>query len=143
MMSSIGQFGKNLSAGIASGASQAVGGTLGIVGDFLSAPFSEDVSYKGIFTGENKGGLGQLARDETARQQQEGARAFGADTESMGYKGGKFTTGLGLSVATPGGVLGMAGKGAGLATRAGLGAAQGAIETGKFLGLTEGRLGTP
>ena len=31
MMSSIGQFGKNVSAGIASGASQAVGGTLGIV----------------------------------------------------------------------------------------------------------------
>lgn len=36
----------------------------------------------------------------------------------------------------------MAGKGAGLATRAGLGAVQGGIETGKFLGLTEGRLGT-
>ena len=51
-------------------------------------------------------------------------------------------TGLALSVATPGGVLGMAGKGAGLATRAGLGAVQGGIETGKFLGLTEGRLGT-
>lgn len=31
MASSVGQFGKNLSAGIASGASQAVGGTLGIL----------------------------------------------------------------------------------------------------------------
>lgn len=111
MASSVGQFGKNLSAGIASGASQAVGGTLGILGDFLSAPFSEDVSLGGIFTGTNKGGLGQLARDETARQQQAGSESFGADTESLGYKGGKFGTGLGLSVATPGGVLGMAGKG--------------------------------
>ena len=36
----------------------------------------------------------------------------------------------------------MAGKGAGLATKVGLGAAQGVIETGKFMGLTEGRLGT-
>ena len=42
-----------------------------------------------------------------------------------------------LSAATPGGVLGAAGKGAGLATKIGLGATQGAIETGKFLGLTE------
>lgn len=142
MASSVGQLGKNLSAGIASGASQAVGGTLGILGDFLSAPFSKDVSLGGIFTGKNTGWLGQLARDETARQQASGAQAFGANTESMWYKGGKFGTGLGLSVATPGGVLGMAGKGAGLATRAGLGAVQGGIETGKFLGLTEGRLGT-
>lgn len=143
MASKVGQFGKNISAGIASGASQAVGGTLGILGDFLSAPFSEDVSLGGIFTGKNKGGLGQLARDETARQQQAGAESFGANTESLGYKSGKIGTGLALSVATPGGVMGLAGKGAGLATRAGLGAVQGGIETGKFLGLTEGRLGTP
>lgn len=50
IMSGIGQGLQNVSAGIASGASQAVGGTLGIVGDFLSAPFSEDVSLGGIFT---------------------------------------------------------------------------------------------
>lgn len=51
------------------------------------------------------GGLGQIAREETARQQAAGAKAFGAETESMGYKGGKFGTGLGLAIATPGGVL--------------------------------------
>lgn len=39
--------------------------------------------------------------------------------------------------------MGLAGKGAGLATRVGLGAAQGVIETGKGMALTEGRLGTP
>lgn len=53
--SGFGQGVADVTAGIASGASQAVGGTLGIIGDFLSAPFSEDVSIGGIFTGKNKG----------------------------------------------------------------------------------------
>ena len=132
----------NIGAGIASGASQAVGGALGILGDVVSAPFSEDVSLKGIFTGENKGGLGQVARDEALRQQQSGAQAFGADMESAGYKGAKLGTGLGLSIAAPGGVFGKA-KDVGTLGKVGLGATQGVIETGKFLGLTEGRLGTP
>lgn len=93
---------KDVSAGISAGASQAVGGTLGIVGDFLSAPFSEDVSIGGVFTGKNKGGIGEFFRQETARQQKAGAESFGADVSSGAYKTGKIGTGLALAAATPG-----------------------------------------